>query len=111
MRYFPWLSWGLVCALALVVPASAETVCLKTYLIDHTTIVDAKTIDFRMRDGTVYRNTLTSPCRGLLFDGFIYTVHTNEICDNLQSIRVIRSGQTCLLGAFTKLPPPAGAAP
>lgn len=99
------LALVLACAVAAIAPASAGSICLKTYLIDRTTVVDSKTIDFRMRDGTVYRNVLLSPCRGLNFDGFVYTVRADEICDNLQSIRVLRSGQVCLLGAFTKLPP------
>ena len=86
-----------------IAPAEAGPVCLKTYLIDRTKVVDAKTIDFRMRDGTVYRNLLRTSCPGLRFDGFSYVVHADEICDNLQSIRVLRSHSVCLLGAFTKL--------
>jgi hypothetical protein len=106
MKTFRNLSWGVACAVALAAQASAAPVCLRTNLIQNTTIVDAKTIDFRMSDGTVYRNTLPSACEGLRFDGFVYRVRADEICDNTQSIRVLRSGQVCLLGAFSKLPPP-----
>ncbi|HTP75348.1 MAG TPA: hypothetical protein VMJ73_00095 [Rhizomicrobium sp.] len=97
---------GVCCALALVAPASATPVCLKTYFIKSTKVIDAKTIDFQMRDGSVYRNNMPASCTGLLFNGFSYRVHADEICDNSQSIRVLRSGEVCLLGAFTKLPPP-----
>jgi hypothetical protein len=90
---------------ASVIPAVAGPVCLRTYFIQETKIVDAKTIDFKMRDGTVYRNALRTPCPGLRFHGFVYVTRMDEICDNLQSIRVLESHEVCLLGAFTKLPP------
>jgi len=90
-------------------PAVAAPTCLYTYQIDRTKVVDSQTIDFRMRDGTVYRNVLQHKCTGLPFNGFVYRVQTDEICDNLQSIRVLQTNDICLLGAFTKLPtPPAG---
>jgi hypothetical protein len=88
-----------------VVPASAAPICLRTYLIDRTKVIDAKTVDFRMRDGTVYRNVLRNSCPGLLFNGFVYVVRADEVCDNLQSIRVLQTPDVCLLGAFTKQPP------
>ncbi len=85
---------------------AAENVCLKTYYIDSTHVVDAKTILFRMKDGTVYRNTLRFPCNGLMFDGFVYTLHYPELCSNdHQTIRVLRSHQVCQLGDFTKVTP------
>jgi hypothetical protein len=90
-----------------VAPASASPICLKTYLIDRTNVVDPTTIDFRMRDGTIYRNRLLTSCPGLRFDGFSYVVTTDEVCDNLQSIRVLRTHSVCLLGAFTKIVPKA----
>ena len=63
------------------------------------------TLDFRMKNGTVYRNTLRTPCPGLKFNGFVYKTHTGDICENMQTIRVLRSHEVCMLGAFTKLPP------
>lgn len=102
-------SLGAVFALiaASVMPAVAAPVCLKTYLIDSTKVVDAKTLDFKMTDGTVYRNALRTSCSGLRFNGFVYVTHMDEICDNMQSIRVLETHEVCLLGAFTKLPPPS----
>jgi hypothetical protein len=87
-----------------IVPATASQICLRPNLIDRTKVVDAKTIDFRMRDGTVYRNVLRNSCPGLLFNGFVYVVRANEVCDNLQSIRVLQTHEICLLGAFAKQP-------
>lgn len=85
--------------------AAAAPVCLNSYYIDRTTVVDAKTILFRMKNGTVWRNTLRTSCSGLRFNGFAYSLHTLEICDNLQTIHVLRTGEVCVLGKFTKEPP------
>ena len=98
------LSLVLAFALGMVAPAAAAPTCLYSYQIDRTKVVDAKTIDFRMRDGTVYRNVLQHSCTSLPFYGFVYVVRVDQICDNLQSIRVLTSNQVCLLGAFTKMP-------
>ena len=93
-----------ITAIATIAPAAAAPTCLYTYQIDRTKVVDAKTIDLRMRDGTVYRNVLQRSCTSLPFYGFVYTVRVDQICDNLQSIRVLQSHEVCLLGAFTKMP-------
>jgi|SRR5689334_9107813 hypothetical protein len=98
------LSLILAFAVSAIVPATAAPTCLYSYQIDRTKVVDAKTIDFRMRDGTVYRNVLQHSCTSLPFYGFVYTVRVDQICDNLQSIRVLQSHEVCLLGAFTKMP-------
>jgi hypothetical protein len=86
-------------------PALAEPICVRSFLIHDTKVIDATTIDFHLIDGTVYRNTLPSPCLGLRFHGFVYVTHIDQICDNLQSIRVLESHDICKLGAFSKLPP------
>lgn len=104
MRTIKSLSLVLAFAIAAISPVVAAPTCLYTYQIDRTKVVDAKTIDFRMRDGTVYRNVLQHSCTSLPFNGFVYTVRVDQICDNLQSIRVLQSNQVCLLGAFTKMP-------
>lgn len=93
-----------------VAPVAAQdadhNICLKTYYIDSTHVVDAKTILFRMKDGTVYRNTLATACNGLLWDGFVYVLHYDELCSNdRQTIRVLRSHQVCQLGRFSKVVP------
>lgn len=106
MRTIQSLCAALAVISACVAPAAAGPACLNTYFIRETKIVDAKTIDFKMRDGTVYRNALRSPCPGLRFNGFVYVTHVDAICDKGQSIRVLKTHEVCMLGAFTKLPPP-----
>ena len=86
--------------------ATAAPVCLQSYLIQNTSIPDTHTILFHMKDGTVWRNTLRNSCPDLKWYGFEYVVHgPDEICDNLLSIRVIHTNETCLLGLFTREPP------
>ena len=104
MRTAKSLSLILAFAIATIAPAAAAPTCLYTYQIDRTKVVDAKTVDFRMRDGTVYRNVLQRSCTSLPFYGFEYVVRVDQICDNLQSIRVLQSHEVCLLGKFTKTP-------
>jgi len=84
-----------------------NTTCLKTVLVDHTDVKDASTIMFTMKDGAVWKNTLKNPCTTLPHNGYIYspTVPDN-ICGNLQMIKVIQTGEICQLGDFT-----AGAKP
>jgi len=82
----------------LIVPASAAT-CLKYRFIDSTKVIDAKTIDFTMKDGRVYRNNLRVQCNSLKFTGFVSGSHFGEICD-FQSIRMLQSGEFCSLGRF-----------
>ncbi|MGH6872171.1 MAG: hypothetical protein ACREHE_11755 [Rhizomicrobium sp.] len=94
-------------ALALMLlgaPASAQAnqVCLRSNDIARTSVPDAHTILFHMKDGKVWKNTLAAGCPELRFNGFIYNADpSGEICGNLQTIRVIRSGAVCLLGPFT----------
>jgi len=89
-------------------PQEHHPVCLWTYQIDHTKTVDPKTIIFTMKNGDVWKNTLEGPCQGLMFNGFLYVTHDGSICENQQSIMVLRTHEVCLLGSFTKiLKPPA----
>jgi hypothetical protein len=86
-----------------IAPALADApVCLRSQWIDRTTVVNPTTILFRMKDGKVWRNTLKSPCLGLKFNGFVYVLHgSDEICGEVQSIRVLRTNEVCILGPFT----------
>jgi hypothetical protein len=82
----------------LIVPESAAT-CLKYRLIDSTKVIDAKTIDFTMKDGRVYRNNLPVQCNSLKFAGFVSGSRFGEICD-FQPIRMLQSQELCSLGRF-----------
>jgi hypothetical protein len=84
-------------------------VCLASYQIDHTEIPDDNTILFYMRDRSVWQNTLPQTCVGLRLDprGFTYDATdpaTDEICDNLITIRLNTTQSVCMLGAFSRLP-------
>ncbi len=90
-------------------PASAAPVCLQTYRIDHTSVVDSKNILFHMKDGKVWHNALKNSCPALNFHGFIMNVRGGDdtVCSNQQSIKVIDSGEVCMLGEFTPYMPPS----
>ena len=85
---------------------SSTPVCFKTTDINDTHSPNDKTILFHLRDGSVWRNDLKGNCSGLTFYGFAYTLSgTNEVCGNLQSIRVLKTGSVCVLGPFTQIKP------
>ena len=94
----------IVTAIALMVaaalPASA-TLCVQSRDIEGTNSKDGKLLTFKMRDGRVLVNHLQGVCSDLRFEGFVWVLHgTDDICENQQSLKVLRSGQTCLLGKF-----------
>jgi hypothetical protein len=91
--------------MASITPVAAAPVCLNTFYIDSSRVVDPQTIIFRMKDGTQWRNTLRAPCIGLRFHGYTYNVKYTELCDYGQSIRVLESNEVCTLGSFTKIAP------
>jgi hypothetical protein len=98
----------LVVAAAGLARAAAPPVCIQSVRIDHTEVKDDRTILFYMIDHTVYRNILQYRCFGLrnATRGFTYepTPGSNEICSNLETIRVNDDGNICELGVFQKLP-------
>ena len=74
--------------------------CLWAYQVDHTSVApDTKSIVFHMKDGTTVTNTLPAACNGLAMHGFSYVSRSDSVCVG-QGIRVIESGQVCMLGAF-----------
>lgn len=92
-------------------PATGNT-CIRTTLIDHTKTPDDRTIIFTMKNGAVYQSTLPAVCPELSFNGFSYVATPpDQICGNLQSIRVIRTGSVCLLGPLVQIGPKAAPNP
>ena len=94
----------IVTAIALMVaaalPASA-TMCVQSRDIEGTNSKDGKLLTFRMRDGRVLVNHLQGTCSDLRFEGFSWILRgTDDVCENQQSLRVLRSGQICILGKF-----------
>jgi hypothetical protein len=74
--------------------------CLWTYNIDHTHVVNPRTLLFYMKDGNVWRNDLKGACPGLKFHGFTYVTRSDQICGPEIGIRVLRTGEVCSLGEF-----------
>jgi hypothetical protein len=77
--------------------------------IPRTKVLDPQNVLFYTREGGIWKNSLKTPCRGLMFHGFVVVGRQDEICSNATSIRVIESGETCQLGAFTPYTPPPAA--
>ncbi len=97
-------------------PAGAKEVCIYAQDIDHTSIPDDHTIIFYMRRHKAWKNTLVGECATLRSStrGFTYSPTdpgSDQMCSNLQTIRVNDTGETCLLGEFTPFDPTTPAAP
>lgn len=95
-------------ALAAYEPTAEEPVnCIDVRSIDSTKILAGNIIDFKMRGGKVYRNTLPMSCPSLMSeDRFSYRVSTGRLC-NVDIIRVLhdyggnlQEGAGCGLGRF-----------
>ena len=90
---------------AFTTQAVAAPICIDSFRIRTTTVPDANHIVFHMIDGTNWKNTLRHSCPGLVFNGFVYEPFAGrDVCENLQTIRVIDDGSFCLLGTFAKEP-------
>lgn len=94
---------------AVAMPALAAPICISTRDITGQTIEGkGKAIVFHMRNGTYMRNTLKGVCPDLVFDGFVWTVRNPDqtVCENMQTLRVLNSGEICTLGKFDQVPQP-----
>jgi hypothetical protein len=92
---------------ALAQPGRAP-ICLPTRNIAQTSpSPDGRAITFRMTDGSVWRNDLRGRCPDLRWSGFSWTTSDpmERVCENEQTISVIRSAEVCALGNFTQLEP------
>ena len=105
---------GLLISSLAIFPASAaaptrSNVCIRSYQIDHTKAPNDRTLIFYMKNGAAYQSTLVSDCPELSIYGFSYMpAPLDQICGNLQSIRVIRTGSVCMLGPLVPITPKAG---
>ena len=100
---------GLLLAGALAATPASARVCLQTRDIVGSNSKDGKTLDFTMRNGTKITNHLQGVCSDLKFEGFVWIIRgPEEVCEGQQSLRVINSGQVCVLGKFDEpvLPKP-----
>lgn len=106
-RFFFGLTAGMI--FATLLPAAAQPtpaapasrICLNNQDVVSATSNDGKTMIFKMRNGQTYINRLRGSCPGLRFNGFIWELRgINDICENQQTLRVIKSGEVCMLGKF-----------
>lgn len=75
--------------------------CLDLHMIDHTEVLDDSTILFHMKGKKTYISKLPYRCHGLKFEeGFSYSTSINKICGNVDTIKVLRRGNSCALGPF-----------
>jgi hypothetical protein len=86
--------------------------CLPAQDVQNTEALNDHQMLFHMRGHKTYVNTLSIPCGSLKdinVDGFIWVADTPtpEYCDNLEHIRVRRTGETCMLGVFSPYEAPA----
>jgi hypothetical protein len=92
-----------------VTPALADpSVCINTRDIMSQKVENrGASILFKMRDGTQWRNTLKGACPDLVFEGYVWVVRNpdSSVCENEQSMRLLKSGEICMLGKFTKMTP------
>lgn len=89
---------------------AAPPMCLQLRDIQSAKSDDGKIMKFTMRDGKVLYNRLQGICPSLRFNGFAWTVHgPSEVCEGQQSLRVLQTGEICVLGKF--VPPPKAAPP
>ena len=84
-------------AMSFASPARAAEICLRTQDIVSTDSKDGKTLTFKMRDGRTLVNHLKGVCLDLEFNGFDWVVRGGE---NIQRLRVLQSGEVCVLGKF-----------
>lgn len=74
--------------------------CLWVRDIDHTSVVDSKTVLFHMRDHTVWKNTLPTACPALNFHGFVFHSNSERVCSGVTPITVLVTHEVCALGQF-----------
>ena len=85
------------------VPALAQShVCIDSRNIVSSKSDDGKTMVFKMKDGSTLVNHLRGSCPDLRFEGFSWELRSGDtmVCENAQSLHVIRSPEICTLGKF-----------
>ena len=89
--------------------AYAAPICLRTQdMVSTDPQKGGASILFKMRDGSTWRNDLHGRCPDLWFNtGFVWTIRNGDgtVCENEESLRVLRSAEICTLGKFTQITP------
>lgn len=86
---------------------SAAPLCLHSQDIDHTRAPDDHTVLIYMRSGKIWQSKLRNLCPQISFNGFSYDATPPEdLCPNVQIIRVIHTGTMCSMGPLEPYTPP-----
>jgi len=86
---------------------STAPLCLHSQDIDHTKAPDDHTILIYMRGGKIWQSKLRTVCPQISFNGFSYdATPPDDLCPNVQIIRVIRTGTMCSMGPLAPYMPP-----
>ncbi|HEX4370065.1 MAG TPA: hypothetical protein VH019_01870 [Rhizomicrobium sp.] len=88
--------------------AQAAPICMRTQdMMETQPQKSGASIIFKMRDGSVWRNDLHGSCPDLWFTGFAWAVRNGDgtVCENQDTLHVLRSAEICTLGKFTQLTP------
>lgn len=81
--------------------------CLQVRDIQSHTAISDREILFDMGRHVVWKNTLRASCPGLKFENaFAWDVSGGEVCANQQTLYVLRRGNPCQLGDFSRYTPP-----
>ena len=86
-------------------PAGKPVDCLATYQIRQSRVRSDSVIDFELRNGKTYRNTLPQSCPRLGFEErFAYQTTINQLCSTdiitVLSVAAPSAGASCGLGKF-----------
>ena len=86
-------------------PSGKPVDCLPTYQIRQSRVRSDSVIDFELRNGKTYRNTLPQSCPRLGFEErFSYQTTINQLCSTdiitVLSVAVPSAGASCGLGKF-----------
>lgn len=87
-------------------PSNSANTCIMSHDVQDTSSPDDRTIIFHMYSGAKYKTTLKYVCPQLSFYGFAYSpAPPDQICGGLQTIKVIGSPQTCIMGPIELVAP------
>jgi hypothetical protein len=87
-------------------PSGSANTCIRSHDVHDTSAPDDRTIIFHMYSGAQYKTTLKYVCPQLSHYGFAYSpAPPDEICGGLQTINVIGSPQTCIMGPIELVTP------
>lgn len=84
--------------------ASIQDSCINPTQIREQKILSDQEIQFTLKNGEVWLNTLPRVCSNLKFQGgFTWDVRGMQVCSNQQTIYVKDHGTPCQLGAFGRV--------